>query len=59
LPLFCIKKFDNIDVEFTIPYIDEKARRAFEPLASQIQDRLEALRALKQEGIGQASFSGP
>jgi len=54
-----IKKFDNIDVEFTIPYIDEKARRAFEPLASQIQDRLEALRALKQEGIRTGVFFGP
>ncbi|MCX6710030.1 MAG: radical SAM protein [Candidatus Woesearchaeota archaeon] len=54
-----IKKFDDIKVEFTIPYLDEKARMAFEPGASSINERLQALKELKQEGIKTGVFFGP
>jgi len=54
-----IKRFDKIDVEFTIPYLDENARKVFEPNASPIQERLNALKILKQEGIKTGVFFGP
>lgn len=54
-----IRKFNDISVEFTIPYLDEKARQAFEPFASPIAERLEALSQLKKAGIRTGVFFGP
>lgn len=46
-----LKKFQKIEVGFTIPTGDEKIRRIFEPRTSTIEERIQALDKLHQEGI--------
>jgi DNA repair photolyase len=54
-----IKQFDTIDVGFTITTFDEKVRKAFEPGASSVQSRLNAIRELSEKGIPTWAFIGP
>jgi DNA repair photolyase len=54
-----IRKFDTIEVGFTLTTIHDSARRAFEPGASPVERRLEALRELSEEGIPTWAFIGP
>jgi DNA repair photolyase len=54
-----IKRFDEVEVGFTITSFDDGVRRVFEPNASSIQNRLEALKKLSDEGIPTYVFLGP
>jgi len=54
-----IKKFDEIEVGFTVTSLDDATRRAFEPGASTIQARLEALKKFSDEGVQTYVFLGP
>lgn len=46
-----LKKFDKIEVGFTITTGDEKIRKIFEPRTVPIKDRIKALEILHKEGI--------
>jgi DNA repair photolyase len=54
-----IKKLKDVEVAFTITTLDEEVRRRFEPGASPIAARLEALRAISEAGIPTWAFCGP
>jgi DNA repair photolyase len=54
-----IRKFDTIEVGFTLTAYHDTARKAFEPGASQVERRLAALKALSEEGIPTWAFIGP
>ena len=53
------KRFDDVEVGLTITSLDDGVRRVFEPGASPIPARLEALRKLSDEGIPTYAFLGP
>jgi DNA repair photolyase len=52
-------QFEVIDVGFTIATDDEKVARLFEPMASSIKDRIDALERLHDAGIRTFAFIGP
>jgi DNA repair photolyase len=54
-----IKKLKDVEVAFTITTMDEEIRRLFEPGASPIAARLDALRAFSEAGIPTWAFCGP
>lgn len=54
-----LKKFKNIDVDFTIDTLDEDWRKLTEPFASTIKGRFEAMRKLVKEGILVMAMIGP
>lgn len=54
-----LQRFNDIEVGFTITTLDDKVRRIFEPAASPVQKRLEALGVLKEAGIQTYAFLGP
>ncbi len=54
-----IKRFSDAEVGFTVAFLDEKTRTLFEPKASPIERRLEALHTLRDEGIRTWAFVGP
>jgi DNA repair photolyase len=54
-----ISKLRDVEVAFTITTLDEGVRRRFEPGASSIASRLNALRALSEAGIPTWAFCGP
>src|SRR3972149_1452284 len=54
-----IKKFKNPEVGFTITFSDDSDRKNFEPFASSINDRIEALKKVKEAGIETSVFFGP
>ncbi|UCH57987.1 MAG: radical SAM protein [Candidatus Bathyarchaeota archaeon] len=54
-----LKKFDRCEVGFTITALGDVARSAFEPGASPVEARLQALRELNEEGITTWTFLGP
>ena len=54
-----LKRFDDCEVGLTITALDDKVRRAFEPRASPVQDRLQALRKLSDAGLQTYVFLGP
>jgi DNA repair photolyase len=54
-----IKKFDTIEVGFTLTAYREEVRRAFEPGASPVERRLAALWKLNEDGIPTWAFIGP
>jgi DNA repair photolyase len=49
----------DVEVAFTITTLDERIRQQFEPGASPIANRLEALRALAEARISTWAFCGP
>ena len=53
------KKFKDIQVGFTIATDDERMARLFEPGASSVAERIEALGTLKANGIRTFAFAGP
>jgi DNA repair photolyase len=53
------KTFETIDVGFTITTIDEKIAKLFEPGASSVKDRIDALGVLKANGVRTFVFAGP
>jgi DNA repair photolyase len=54
-----IRKFDTIEVGFTLTSYNDATRRAFEPGASPVERRLAALREISEEGIPTWAFIGP
>ena len=54
-----LKKADNIEVGFTITTADERIRRLFEPGAPPSSKRIEALAALRSEGITTFAMIAP
>jgi DNA repair photolyase len=54
-----LKRFDVVEVGFTVTSMDDAVRRAFEPGASPIEARLVALKRLSDEGIPTYAFLGP
>jgi len=52
-------EFTQSEVGLTITSMDDKVRRAFEPGASSIQDRIEALKLFSDAGIPTYAFLGP
>jgi len=54
-----IKKLKDVEVAFTITTLDEEVRRRFEPGASPVTARLDALRAFSEAGIPTWAFCGP
>ncbi len=53
------KKFEEIEVGFTITTDNEKLARLFEPKASPVKDRLAALEKIHSSGIKTFVFIGP
>jgi DNA repair photolyase len=54
-----IDKFDHVEVGMTITSNDENVRRAFEPGASPVAERMEALKLYSNMGIPTFAFLGP
>jgi DNA repair photolyase len=54
-----LRRFDEVEVGFTVTSLDDSVRRAFEPGASPIKARLDALKTLSDEGIPTYAFLGP
>lgn len=52
-------QFEEIEVGMTVTTDDEKAAKLFEPFASSIQERLDALEKLHAAGIAAFAFVGP
>lgn len=53
------KKFEAVEVGFTITTDDERIARLFEPGASPVRERIQALGILKSNGIRTFAFVGP
>jgi len=54
-----LKKFKNLEVNFTINTLDEKWRKLVEPYSSSIKERLDAAKKLSKEGIKTIAMMGP
>lgn len=55
-----LKKFgEKCEVGLTITTLDEKIRKVFEPFSSSVEEKLEALQLLKENGIKTYVFFGP
>jgi DNA repair photolyase len=54
-----LKRFDEVEVGFTVTALDDAVRCAFEPGASPIEARLAALKRISDEGIPTYAFIGP
>jgi len=54
-----LKKFKDIDVDFTITILDEKWKKLVEPNSSSIKQRLNAMKELTKEGITVLAMMGP
>lgn len=53
-----LKKFKEREVGFTITTLDDKVRKIFEPHSSSVQEKLDAIKILKQNGIEVYVFFG-
>ena len=54
-----LREMPDVEVAFTVTTLDESVRQAFEPVASPIQARLDALAQLHAAGIRTWAFFGP
>ncbi len=54
-----LKKFEKVEVGFTITSLDDNVRKDFEPGASTVEEKIEAIRELKENGIKVYVFFGP
>ena len=54
-----LRQFDRCDVGFTITAYDDRVRRVFEPGASPVEVRLDALKRVSDEGITTWAFLAP
>lgn len=54
-----IQRFSDIEAGFTITSFDDTVRMVFEPQASPVAERLDALRALSDAGVRTFTFLGP
>ncbi len=54
-----LKKMGDCEVGLTVTTLDEDVKKVFEPLATPIRDRLEALRKLHEADVETYAFLGP
>jgi len=54
-----IRKFHEREVGFTMTTIDDNVRKVFEPGSSSVEEKLQALRILKENGVITYVFFGP
>jgi DNA repair photolyase len=54
-----IGKFNEIEIGLTLTAMDDRVRVAFEPGASTVQERLDALKKISDQGIPTYAFVGP
>jgi len=54
-----LKKFESCEVGFTITSLNEKVRKDFEPNSSPVEEKLEAIKILRKNGIFVYVFFGP
>lgn len=54
-----IKRFENCEAGLTITTLDERARKVFEPNSSPVEEKLQALKTMKDAGINTYAFFGP
>jgi len=54
-----LEQFEAMDVGFTIATNDERVAKLFEPMASPIKERIDALERMHDEGIRTFAFIGP
>jgi len=54
-----LKKFENCEVGFTVTSLDDQIRKDFEPNSSSVQEKLNAVKTLKENGINVYIFFGP
>ena len=54
-----LSRFDDVEVGLTLTTMDDGVRRIFEPGASTVQDRLDALKSFADQGIDTYAFLGP
>ncbi len=54
-----IKKFEDCEAGLTITTLDERVRKVFEPGSSPVEEKLQALKAMKEAGINTYAFFGP
>ncbi|MFH0849998.1 MAG: radical SAM protein, partial [Candidatus Bathyarchaeota archaeon] len=52
-------RFDQAEVGLTLTAMDDGVRRVFEPGASTVQERLDALKTFSDQGIDTYAFLGP
>jgi DNA repair photolyase len=54
-----IRRFDEREVGFTITSLSDDVRKSFEPLSSPPEEKLSAIKELKDEGVKTYVFFGP
>ena len=54
-----LRQFKDAEVGFTFTSLDDEVRRAFEPGSSSVQEKLDAIKALRAAGIRTYIFFGP
>jgi len=54
-----IRKFHECEVGFTITTLNDDIRKAFEPTSSSVEEKLQAIKQLKENGIKTYVFFGP
>lgn len=54
-----LKKFKEVDVDFTVTTLDEKWKKLTEPNSSTVRERLKAMEKLTKEGITVLAMMGP
>jgi len=54
-----IKQFKNREIGFTVTSLDDEIRKNFEPNSSSVQEKLDAIKVLKENGIKVYVFFGP
>jgi len=52
-------RLDQAEVGLTLTSLDDRVRRVFEPAASTVQERLDALKTFSDQGIDTYAFLGP
>jgi len=54
-----IRKFHECEVGFTITTLNDNIRKSFEPASSTVEEKLQAIQKLKENGIQTYAFFGP
>ena len=54
-----LSRLDQAEVGLTLTSMDDRVRRVFEPAASTVQERLDALKTFSDQGIETYAFLGP
>lgn len=54
-----IRKFHEREVGFTITTLNDNIRKSFEPTSSSVEEKLQAIKELKENGVQTFVFFGP